>query len=98
MRNVLSTNLDSNSSVPYFLWDEPLTVGEIKHRLATGSKTERHRLLGKILREARDSDVWKFTTPNEVWENWTELSTYLGRRKAFWEFLFSRWKKAGLIG
>jgi hypothetical protein len=42
--------------------------------------------------------VWKFTTPNEVWENWAELSKYLGRRKAFWEFLFSRWKKAGLIG
>ncbi len=98
MRNSLSTNLDLNSSVPYFLWDEPLTVGEIKQRLATSSKPERNRLLGKILREARDSDVWKFTTPNEVWGNWTELSKHLGRRKAFWEFLFGHWKKAGLIG
>lgn len=98
MRKVLSTNLESNSSVPYFLWDEPMTVGEVKHRLATSSETERNRLLGKILREARDSDVWKFTTPIEVWQNWSELSKYLGRRKPFWEFLFNHWKKAGLIG
>jgi hypothetical protein len=98
MPNNLSTNLDSNSSVPYFLWDEPLTVGEIKHRLTTSSEPERNRLLGKILREARDSDVWQFTTPNEVWENWSELSKHLGRRKTFWEFLFDHWKKAGLIG
>jgi hypothetical protein len=97
MPNELSTNLDSNSSVPYFLWDEPLTVGELKHRLATSSEPERNRLIGKILREARDSDVWKFTTPNEVWENWSELSKHLGRRKAFWEFLFDHWKKVGLI-
>jgi hypothetical protein len=97
MQNILSTNLDSNSSVPYFLWDEPMTVGEIKYRLATSSEPERNRLLGKILREARDSDVWKFTTPGEVLENWTELSKHFGRRKAFWEFLFDRWKKAGLF-
>jgi hypothetical protein len=94
----LSTNIDSNSSIPYFMWDDPMTVEEIKNRLATASQPERNRLLGKILREAKDTDVWEFTTPIEFWNNWDELSKHLGRRKDFWEFLFKQWKKAGLIG
>lgn len=88
MKPSLSTDLDSPSSVPYFLWDEPMTVTELKQRLATGSHVERTRLLGKILREARDTDVWKFTTLEYVWQNWSELSPHLGRRREFWKFLF----------
>jgi hypothetical protein len=97
MKKTLSTNLDLPSSVPYFLWDEPMTVAELKIRLSVSSEIEKNRLLGKILREARDTDVWKFTTPTDVWKNWNELSKHLGRRKSFWEFLFTHWKKAGLI-
>src|ERR671938_158582 len=63
MNNPLSTDLDSPSSTPYFLWDEPMTVGELRQKLASASDEESIRLLGKILREARDRDVWKFTTP-----------------------------------
>jgi hypothetical protein len=88
MRKTLSSNLNSASLVPYFLWDEPLTVGELKRKLKSGSVEERHRLLGKILREARDTDVWEFTTPEEIWQNWENLEKYLGRRREFWKFLF----------
>ncbi len=66
MDNFLSTDLEMPSAVPYFLWDEPMTVAELKRRLAEASAAERMRLLSKILREARDTDVWKFTTPEEV--------------------------------
>ena len=97
MRISLSTNLELPSSVPYFLWDEPMTVAELKHRLRTASETERLRLLGKILREARDRDVWKFTTPRFVWQNWPKLSKHLGRRRLFWEFLFTAWEKDGFL-
>ena len=69
MSITLSTNLDENSAIPYFLWDEPLTIGELKKRLDSDSIEERTRMLGKILREARDTDVWKFTTPQKVWRN-----------------------------
>src|SRR5436309_6513448 len=62
----LSSDLDDPSAVPYFLWDEPMTVAELRTRLRTASPPERTRLLGKILREARDTDVWKFTSPAEV--------------------------------
>ena len=98
MDNYLSTNLEMPSAVPYFLWDEPLTVAELKRRLAEASEAEQTRLLSKILREARDTDVWKFTTPEEVWRRWNELAPQLGRRRGFWEFLLRRWREEKLIG
>ena len=85
-------------AVPYFLWDEPMTVAELKRRLSEASEAERTRLLGKILREARDTDVWRFTTPEEIWRDWAKLEPHLGRRREFWRFLFEFWEKEGLLG
>jgi hypothetical protein len=89
----LSTDLDDPQAVPYFLWDEPLSVAELRARLASSESPERLRLLGKILREARDTDVWRFTTPAEVTTLWPQLQRHLGRRRAFWEFLLGRWRE-----
>jgi hypothetical protein len=94
----LSLDLDDPEGVPYFLWDEPMTLSELRARLQGASRAERLRLLGRILREARDTDVWRFTTPAEVTASWTELERYLGRRRAFWQFLLGRWKDLGLDG
>jgi hypothetical protein len=98
MSKALSSDLDDPSSVPYFLWNEPMTVAEFKHRLEAASPPEQARLLGKVLREARDTDVWKFTSPEQVWRRWPELSKHLGRRRDFWRFLLERWHEEGLIG
>jgi len=97
MRAPLSSDLDDPAAVPYFLWDEPMTTAELRGRLATASEIERDRLLGKILREARDTDVWRFVTPVELSTRWPGLVRHLGRRKAFWEFLLGRWREAGLL-
>ncbi|MEW6211554.1 MAG: hypothetical protein AB1631_24520 [Acidobacteriota bacterium] len=94
----LSTDLDDPSAIPYFLWDEPMTVSEFRQRLETSSPTERTRLLAKQMREARDTDVWKFISPQEVWQRWPELRPRLGRRRDFWEFILGRWHKEGLVG
>lgn len=75
-----------------------MTLAELKERLDSASGGEQTRLLGKILREARDTDVWKFTTPQVVWQSWVKLAPYTGRRRAFWEFLLQRWREEGLIG
>jgi hypothetical protein len=93
----LSSDLDDPTAVPYFLWDEPMTVQELRSRLRTASEPEQTRLLAKVLREARDTDVWRFTSPQDVWRRRSELYKYLGRRRAFWEFLLERWHKEGLI-
>jgi hypothetical protein len=94
---MLSTALDDPSAVPYFLWDEPMSVAALRHRLQFGSPEERIRLLAKVLREARDTDAWKFTTPRDVLRQWSEISIQLGRRRAFWDFLLRHWQRAGLL-
>ncbi len=95
---ILSTDLDDLKAIPYFLWDEPMTVTEFRRRLTAASPAEQNRLLAKLLREARDTDVWKFTTPTEVWQRWPLVAAQTGRRRAFWEFLFGHWQREGLIG
>jgi len=97
MSTNLSTNLHDPDAVPYFLWDEPMTVSALRERLRTASPAEATRLLGKILREARDTDVWVFTTPVEVAARWEGLVPHLGRRRPFWEFLLGRWRQDGLL-
>jgi hypothetical protein len=94
----LSIDLTNPSAVPYFLWDEPLTVAGIRRRLTTASHAEQIRLLARLMREARDTDVWKFTSPKDVWLKWPDISLHLGRRRKFWEFLLDHWLKEGLIG
>lgn len=93
----LSTDLDDPAAVPYFLWDEPMTVAELRGRLASAAAPERKRLLAKILREARDTEVWKFTTPAEVMARFDELRPVLVRRAAFWDFLLGAWRRLGLV-
>lgn len=93
----LSTKLSDPGAVPYFLWDDPMTVAELKVYLDSASESERLRLLALILREARDPDVWLFVTPAEVVRLWPRLVGRLGRRRSFWEFLLERWKRLGLV-
>lgn len=97
MREPLTSELDRPDAIPYFLWDEPMTVAELRRRLSTLSAPERARLLGKVLREARDTDVWKFASPAHVVSSWPELVPHLGRRRGFWEFLLDSWRRQGLL-
>ncbi len=93
----LSTRLADPDAIPYFLWDDPMTVSELEVRLRTASEPEQLRLLALILREARDPDVWRFVTPEEVVRLWPRLAGRLGLRRGFWEFLLDRWKRLGLV-
>ncbi len=95
---LLSTDLSDPSAIPYFLWDEPMTVAEFRERLRSGTSAEQARFLGKLLREARDREVWMFTSPAEVARRWTEVEKHLGRSRSFWSYLFDEWRKAGLLG
>ena len=72
-----SANLADPMAVPYFLWDEPMTVAALRASLRTASPREATRLHAKTLREARDTDVWLFTTLTEVARRWSELVSHL---------------------
>jgi hypothetical protein len=53
--------------------------------------------MAKLLREARDIDVWQFVTPEEVAAALPRIRHRLGRRRAFWEFLIEGWRRDGLL-
>lgn len=93
----LSTDLTDPTAIPYFLWDEPMTVRDLRARLSGASQPERLRLLAKVLREARDTEVWLFTNPQEVARDWPALAPRLGHRRSFWEFLLSEWERQGRL-
>ena len=93
----LGSDISDPEVIPYFTWDAPQTVRDIHSRLRSAPEAERDRLLGKILREARDTDVWSFTTPAFVLQRWSKLAPHLGRRRAFWEWLLRRWREEGLL-
>lgn len=83
---------------PYFLWDEDVSIDEL--RVALGRPDEdplRDRLFGKMLREARDVDVWTLVTPAEVAQALPALRRRVGRRFAFWTFLIEGWRRDGLL-
>jgi hypothetical protein len=93
----LSVDLGQPDYRPYFLWDEDVSIAELHARLRGGDAYERERLLGKMLREARDVDVWLFVTPAEVARELPRLSRRLGRRRGFWEFLIAGWRRLGIL-
>jgi len=69
---------------------------KIRYQLA--SPSESTRLLAKLLREARDTDVWQFVSLAEVWRRWPAVAPQLGQRRGFWQFLLSQWQREGLLG
>ncbi len=93
----LTTDLTNGCHRPYFFWDEDTSVDELRAVLSELDSPERTRLLGKLLREARDTDVWRFVTPEQVAAALPVLGRHLGRRRRFWEYLMNRWQAHGLI-
>jgi hypothetical protein len=93
----LTTDLTLESARPYFLWDEDTSISELRAALSGTDAHERQRLLGKMLREARDTDVWLFVSPRVVAAELPGLERHLGRRRAFWEYLIGSWRAHGLV-
>jgi hypothetical protein len=93
----MTTDLTRGDRRPYFLWDEDVSIDELRAILKDASSPDRTRLLGKMLREARDIDVWHFVTPAEVARALPALGSRLGRRGGFWEFLINGWREDGIL-
>ncbi|CAN5148632.1 hypothetical protein BH11MYX1_BH11MYX1_36680 [soil metagenome] len=82
---------------PYFLWDEDVSIAELRAALAGPDDDRRYQLLAKMLREARDLDVWQFVRPVEVARVLERIKRRLGRRHAFWSFLIENWRARDLL-
>jgi hypothetical protein len=93
----LTADLSKRELRPYFLWDEDVSIGELHEILAGPDGPRRDQLLAKMLREARDIDVWQFVRPSEVARVLERLRRRIGRRYAFWTFLIEGWHAHGLL-
>ena len=93
----LSGDLKDPEKRPYFLWDEDVSLREFEDRLRSADRETRLHALAKLLREARDIDVWQFVTPKDVAAALPFLSRKLGRRQGFWSFLIEGWRRLGII-
>ena len=93
----ITSDLSREDERPYFLWDEDLSVRELREALLEGPDDTRRRLLAKVMREARDDEVWHFTKPDVVARELPELAPWLGKRRAFWDFLITAWRQHGLV-
>lgn len=94
----LTADMTNVAFRPYFLWDEDVSIDELHRVLAGPDSPRRDQLLGKMLREARDIDVWYFVRPVEVARVLERLKRRLGRRYGFWRFLIEGWRSHGLLG
>jgi hypothetical protein len=90
-------DISRDDVIPYFMWDYRYTVSQIKKILAGGNESQQLWLMAKILRDARYCDVWKFISLQDFLKYRERLMPRLGRQKAFWEFLYSRWIKYGIV-
>ena len=93
----LTSDLAQEDMRPYFLWDEDTSIRELRTMLASGDRERRIRYIAKIMREARDDDVWRFLSLGEVLDLWPELGPMLGRSRGFWEFMLDGWRRQKLI-
>ncbi|MBI4704485.1 MAG: hypothetical protein HY744_25565 [Deltaproteobacteria bacterium] len=93
----LATDLTDAEAVPYFLWDEPMTVAELRRRLREGDAGERARLAGKVLREARFGEAVALVPVAQIVACYDAIRRNLGRRRAFWDYLLAEWRALGLV-
>jgi hypothetical protein len=93
----LGTDLDDPATRPWFLWDEDLSVGELRGILADEAHPRWLDLAAKVMREARDDQVWRFLSVRRVAARLPEIAPRLGRRRGFWDYMFGAWRRHGLL-
>ena len=97
LQNSSLLDLSGDDTIPYFMWDYRYTVGQIREVLSGEDEAKKIWLMAKILRDARYCDVWKFISLNDFMKYRKRIMPRLGRHKDFWQFLYSRWIKYGII-
>ena len=92
-----SAELDDPTAQPYFIWDVPISVAELRRHLADPDPRDRALWMARVMREARYWDVWRFLRLDDVVSEYDRLKRHLGRKRRFWDFLLKGWRDDGLL-
>jgi hypothetical protein len=71
---------------PYFLWDNDVTLGELRAHLAAADDDRRAYWLAKLMRQAKPDDALAIAGADEMRRLWARLERSLGRTRAFWSW------------
>lgn len=93
----LSHDLDRDDVQPYFVWDVPMTVAELRRLVAHPDPKVRSRWMARVMREARYQDVWRFLRLTDILESYQRIRVHLGRSRRLWDFLIEGWRRDGLL-
>lgn len=93
----LGGDLRNPDTRPWFLWDEDLSVRELRTVLEDETHPRWIELAATVMREARDDQVWLFLPVERVAARYPDLVPRLGRRRPFWDDLLGAWRRHGLL-
>ncbi len=74
---------------PHFLWDNDLTLGELRALLASADEIERGYWIGVTMRQARPDDALSLVDDAEIRRLWRHVEPFLGKSRAFWTWYLS---------
>ncbi len=77
---------------PRFLWEYPLTRGEIQEILS-GPRDKRLWLVAKILEHGRWEEIWEYLTLEQIQADLPYLRLPQ-ETKEHWRFALSRWRRS----
>lgn len=80
-----------------FLWDREIDPDHFRRVVNDSAAAQHDSWLALLLREARPSTVWEWTTPQHVAAHLPVLARRLGRRRDFWIWLFAGWRQLGFL-
>ena len=93
----MMTEMEKGDERPYFLWDDTITWDQLRAVLTGPSHPQFAYYFGKTLREADFQDVWKLIPVKTAYAHFHEALPFLGKKRAYWLFLFNGWRKLGLL-
>lgn len=77
---------------PYFLWDCDLTLDEFTQGMNHPDPTYCAYLLGKLMRQAKPEDVFRFASLDTIRSSWSLVERHLGKSLDFWRWLLEAWE------
>lgn len=87
------TRLFDPQGRPYFLWDCDLDDAEFRQGLQDPDTQVRAALIGKLMRQAKPDDVFRYVSESQVRAHWDAVQPYLGKSRDFWVWLFGVWSE-----